>query len=133
MGRTLQKEYGKDTQVAVMMPILEGLDGVQKMSKSLGNYIGIDEDPNEMYGKAMSIPDELMLKYYELATDISNDELRKLSEDLAAGTAHPRDVKMRLAHIFVRMYHGPETADEAESRFVTVFQQRELPEEIDEL
>lgn len=133
MGRTLQKEYQKSTQVAMMMPLLEGLDGVQKMSKSLGNYIGIDEEPNEIYGKAMSVPDELMYKYYELATDLSNEELAELKTGLAEGTIHPRDAKMRLAKTFVRMYHGEKAADEAEQRFVTVFQQRSLPDEIAEV
>lgn len=133
MGRTLQKEYQKPTQVAMMMPLLEGLDGVQKMSKSLGNYIGIDEEPNEIYGKAMSVPDELMYKYYELATDLSNEELAELKAGLAEGSIHPRDAKMRLAKTFVRMYHGEKAADEAEQRFVTVFQQRSLPDEIAEV
>jgi tyrosyl-tRNA synthetase len=133
MGRTLQKEYGGDTQAAIMMPLLEGLDGVQKMSKSLGNYIGIDEEANQIYGKSMSIPDELMLKYYELATDISNEELRQLKEGVAAGTVHPRDAKMKLARAFVRMYHGEQAAEEAEKHFVTVFQQRALPEDIQEV
>lgn len=133
MGRTLQKEYGKKTQIAIMLPLLEGLDGVNKMSKSLGNYIGIDEQPNEIYGKAMSIPDELMVKYYELATDISNEELQQLREGLASGAVHPRDAKMRLAGTFVRMYHGEAAAKEAEQHFVTVFQQRALPDEIEEI
>ncbi len=133
MGRTLQKEYGKETQIAIMLPLLEGLDGVNKMSKSLGNYIGIDEQPNEIYGKAMSIPDELMVKYYELATDISNEELQQLREGLASGAVHPRDAKMRLAGTFVRMYHGEAAAQEAERHFVTVFQQRALPDEIEEI
>ena len=131
MGRTLQKEYGVDTQAAIMTPLLEGLDGVQKMSKSLGNYIGIDEEPNEIYGKAMSVPDELMLKYYELATDISNQELEALKKGLQEGTVHPRDAKMQLAHTFVRMYHSVEAADAAQQHFVTVFQQRALPEDIE--
>src|SRR5690606_16574415 len=85
MGRTLQKEYGKSLQSAIMTPLLEGLDGVQKMSKSLGNYIGIDEEPNQIYGKAMSIPDELMLKYYELVTDISNEDLAALKKGMEDG------------------------------------------------
>jgi tyrosyl-tRNA synthetase len=133
MGRTLQKEYGKESQAAIMMPLLEGLDGVQKMSKSLGNYIGIDEEPNQIYGKSMSIPDELMLKYYELATDISNEALKELKEGVANGTVHPRDAKMKLARTFVRMYHGEEAAEEAENHFVTVFQQRALPDDIPEV
>lgn len=133
MGRTLQKEYGKSTQIAVMLPLLEGLDGVNKMSKSLGNYIGIDEEPNEIYGKAMSVPDELMAKYYELATDIGNEELARLKQGLQDGTVHPRDAKMKLAATFVRMYHGEEAAAAAEQHFVTVFQQRALPDEIEEI
>lgn len=133
MGRTLQKEYDVPTQVAIMNPLLEGLDGVQKMSKSLGNYIGIDEEPNEIYGKAMSVPDELMLKYYELATDISNEELLQLRDAMTQGTVHPRDAKMRLAHTFVRMYHGEQAANEAQQHFVTVFQQRALPDDIEEV
>jgi tyrosyl-tRNA synthetase len=133
MGRHLQKEFGKPAQAVIMMPLLEGLDGVQKMSKSLGNYIGVSEEPNEIYGKAMSIPDELMLKYYELATDISNEELAALRTGLADGSVHPRDAKMRLARTLVRMYHGEEAAEAAERHFRTVFQQRELPEDIPEV
>ncbi len=132
MGRTLQKEYGKEQQVAIMLPLIEGLDGVQKMSKSLGNYIGIDEQPNEIYGKAMSIPDELMAKYYELATDMNNDDLATLKQGLENGSVHPRDAKMNLAYTFVRMYHGVEAAEAAKNHFVTVFQQRALPDDIQE-
>lgn len=132
MGRTLQKEYGKDTQIAIMTPIIEGLDGVQKMSKSLGNYIGIDEEPNEIYGKAMSVPDELMLKYYELVTDLPGEELETLAEGLKTGSVHPRDAKMKLAFTLVRMYHGADAANAAQEHFVTVFQQRALPEDIEE-
>ncbi|WP_018751605.1 tyrosine--tRNA ligase [Paenibacillus sanguinis] len=132
MGRTLQKEYGKETQVAIMTPIIEGLDGVQKMSKSLGNYIGIDEEPNEIYGKAMSVPDELMLKYYELVTDLSNEELEALAEGVKSREVHPRDAKMKLAYTLVRMYHGKEAAEGAQEHFVTVFQQRALPEDIED-
>ncbi|MNB77252.1 Tyrosine--tRNA ligase [compost metagenome] len=130
MGRTLQKEYGAEPQAVVLMPLLEGLDGVKKMSKSLGNYIGIDEAPNDIYGKTMSVPDELMLKYYEMATDLSNDELVSLRQAVDAGAVHPRDVKMRLAHTLVRLYHGAEAADAAQLHFITVFQQRALPEDI---
>ncbi|WP_176707687.1 tyrosine--tRNA ligase [Bacillus sp. FJAT-26390] len=133
MGRTLQKEYGKEAQVAIMTPLIEGLDGVNKMSKSLGNYIGIDEEPNEIYGKSMSIPDRLMYKYYELATDLSNEELAALKSGLEDGSVHPRDAKMQLAATFVRMYHGDEAAKAAENHFVTVFQQRALPDDIEEV
>ncbi len=132
MGRTLQKEYGVEAQIVVTLPLLEGIDGVQKMSKSLGNYIGIDEEPNEIYGKAMSVPDELMLKYYELATDLTHEELSELKQGLVDGNVHPRDAKMRLAATFVRMYHGMEAAEAAQQHFVTVFQRRSLPEDIEE-
>lgn len=132
MGRQLQKEYGKELQVAMTTPLLEGLDGVQKMSKSLGNYIGIDEEPNQIYGKSMSIPDELMLKYFELATPVPLEEIKEMEEGLQNGTVHPRDVKMKLAKILVQLYHGEEAAEQAEEHFKTVFQQRALPTEIPE-
>lgn len=133
MGRTLQKEYDQEQQVAIMTPIIEGLDGVQKMSKSLGNYIGIDEEPNEIYGKSMSVPDELMIKYYTLATDLTLEELSELEKGLEAGTVHPRDAKMKLAYTFVRMFHGAEAAEAAQEHFITVFQQRALPDDIEEI
>jgi tyrosyl-tRNA synthetase len=132
MGRTLQKEYGMPSQVAMTMPLLEGLDGVNKMSKSLGNYIGIDEAPNEIYGKAMSIPDELMLKFYQLATDHTPEELEGLAGGLQEGRIHPRDAKMDLAYTLVRLYHGEEEAEAAKRHFVTVFQERRLPAELPE-
>ncbi|WP_138493136.1 tyrosine--tRNA ligase [Paenibacillus pinistramenti] len=133
MGRTLQKEYGQEPQVIMMTPLLEGLDGEKKMSKSLNNYIGIDEEPNEIYGKAMSVPDELMLKYYELVTDLTNEELDILRQGLKEETLHPRDAKMKLAYTLVRMYHGEEAAASAQDHFVTVFQQRALPDDIQEV
>ncbi|MCM3624228.1 tyrosine--tRNA ligase [Brevibacillus borstelensis] len=133
MGRNLQKEYGQEQQVILTMPLLEGLDGVQKMSKSLGNYIGVNEPANEIYGKAMSVPDELMLRYYELATDMSNEDMEALRAGLADGSVHPRDAKMNLAKTFVRMYHGEEAAEAAENYFKTVFQQRALPTDIPEV
>lgn len=133
MGRQLQKEYGKEQQIAITMPILEGLDGVQKMSKSLGNYIGISEAPQEIYGKTMSVPDELMLKYYELVTNISNEELKTLRDGLKDESIHPRDTKMTLAKLFVTMFHGSEAAEEAEAHFKRVFQQRALPTDIPEV
>jgi len=97
MGRNLQKDYGQESQVAMFMPILEGIDGIQKMSKSLGNYIGINEEPNDMYGKVMSIPDTLIIRYFELITDIHPDELSVIKEALNLGNVNPRDIKMRLA------------------------------------
>lgn len=124
MGRTLQKEFGQEPQIALMMPILEGLDGVNKMSKSLGNYIGIDEPPQEMYGKTMSLPDELMVRYFELVTPVPLEEVRSIAKGLAEGTLHPRDVKMRLAREIVSFYHGPEAAMQAEEQFKKVFQKK---------
>lgn len=132
MGRHLQQQDGMEPQVAMLMPILEGLDGAQKMSKSLGNYIGIDEEPNEMYGKAMSIPDELMMRYFMLVTDMSIEDQEDLAAKLEANQVHPRDVKMQLAHTIVRLYHGEEAAAAAEEHFKTVFQKRALPTDIPE-
>jgi tyrosyl-tRNA synthetase len=134
MGRTLQGAYEiKEGQVAILMPLLEGLDGVQKMSKSLRNYIGIDEQPNDIFGKTMSIPDTLMLKYFELTTGLSNTEIEELRHGLEAGTIHPRDAKLMLAKLYVEMYHGVEAAEEAEQHFITVFQKRALPDDIEEV
>lgn len=132
MGRHLQKEYGQEPQVALMMPILEGLDGVQKMSKSLGNYIGITESPREMFGKTMSIADELMIRYFELVTPVSLDEVRSIEKGLRDGSLHPRDVKMRLGREIVTIYHGAEAALRAEEEFKNIFQKKELPDEIPE-
>lgn len=133
MGRHLQEEYGQEPQFAITMPILEGLDGTNKMSKSLGNYIGINEAPGEMYGKTMSVPDELMLRYYELVSDLEFDELEKIVRGYRDNTIHPRDLKMRLAHTLVRMYHGLAAADKAQEEFIKVFQKRDLPDEIQEV
>jgi tyrosyl-tRNA synthetase len=130
MGRTLQKEYGLEPQVALMMPILEGLDGVQKMSKSLDNYIGINEIPREIYGKTMSIPDELITRYFELVTPLGLMELSEISAGLASGELHPRDAKMKLAYELVSFYHDEKSAKQAEGEFRKVFQQRELPDQI---
>ena len=132
MGRHLQGEEGMPEQTIITMPILEGLDGVQKMSKSLGNYIGISEAPSEMYGKAMSIPDELMMRYFMLVTDMSIEEQEQLTKDLESGAAHPRDVKMKLAHTIVRLYHGEEAANFGQDEFVRVFQKHAMPTDIPE-
>ena len=132
MGRHLQGEEGMPEQTIITMPILEGLDGVQKMSKSLGNYIGISEAPSEMYGKAMSIPDELMMSYFMLVTDMSIEEQEQLSKDLESGVAHPRDVKMKLAHTIVRLYHGEEAANFGQEEFIRVFQKHAMPTDIPE-
>lgn len=132
MGRQLQKEFGQEEQVILTMPLLEGLDGVKKMSKSLGNYIALADPPNEMFGKSMSIPDELMVKYFELATTLSVDEVEKIAKGLQEGSVHPRDAKMLLGYTLVKMYHGEEEAEEAQKHFKTVFQERVIPEDIQE-
>ena len=132
MGRHLQELEGQEPQVVITMPLLEGLDGIQKMSKSLGNYIGIDEEPKEMYGKAMSIPDELMMRYFMLVTDMSIEEQEDMAKRLESGELHPRDAKMQLARTIVRLYHGEEAALEAEEEFKRVFQQRAMPTDISE-
>ncbi|QOR65939.1 tyrosine--tRNA ligase [Cytobacillus suaedae] len=130
MGRHLQEHYGKEKQIVILLPLLEGLDGVDKMSKSKHNYIGVDEEPNQMYGKTMSIPDELITKYFNLISDLSVEEKNKISEGLSDGTLHPRDAKMLLGKTIVRMYHSEEAAQKAEEHFKTVFQKGSLPEDI---
>jgi tyrosyl-tRNA synthetase len=131
VGRDLQREYGQQPQVVITLPLLEGLDGVQKMSKSLGNYVGIDEPAKEMFGKLMSISDELMLRYYELLTDITPDALARLKEDLASGVKHPRQVKEDLAKAMVARYHSRTAAEHEALEFIRVLREREAPEEIE--
>ncbi|WP_460178066.1 tyrosine--tRNA ligase [Thermodesulfovibrio hydrogeniphilus] len=131
MGRQLMKMYGMQEQVVIMMPLLEGLDGVHKMSKSLGNYIGINEPPDEMFGKVMSINDELMLKYYELLSHISVDELKELKEGIKEGKINPRDAKEALAVEIVTRYHGSEKAEKARENFIRLFRKKEAPEEVE--
>lgn len=133
MGRTLQGDYGQERQVAIFMPLLEGIDGKEKMSKSLGNYIGIFEGRNEIYDKVMQIPDNLIIKFFELATDIHPDEIDKIKELLTKENINPRDIKMRLAREIVTLYHSEEDALYAENHFRTVFQRNEIPEDIDNL
>jgi tyrosyl-tRNA synthetase len=125
VGRVLQREYGQLPQIVFLMPILEGLDGVQKMSKSLNNYVGIAEPPKEMFGKLMSIPDSLMRRYFELCTEVDMAEVdRRLSQD------HPRDNKMWLGREIISIYHGAAAAQAAQNEFVTVFSQGGLPEDM---
>jgi len=133
VGRDLQREYGQQPQVVITLPLLEGLDGVQKMSKSLGNYVGIDEAPGVMFGKIMSISDPLMLRYFELLTDIAPGELARLKEDLAQGGKHPRQVKEELALELVARYHGKDAALEAAREFARIFREKGLPEKIEEI
>jgi len=130
MGRMLQKEYGQEPQSTIFMPLLEGTDGKEKMSKSLGNYIGIDEPAEIMFEKSMTIPDELIIKYFELVTDIHPDVIEKISKELESGKTNPRDIKMKLANEIVKLYHGAEKAKEAEERFKSVFQQGQIPKDI---
>lgn len=132
MGRNIQKDFGQEPQITLFMPLLEGLDGVEKMSKSLGNYVGINEDANTMYTKVMKIPDSLIIKYYELCTDVHPDDIDKVKERLESGE-NPRDIKMELAKEITMLYHSKEDADKAESNFKTAFQQQVAPESTPEL
>ncbi len=130
MGRELQQELGQDPQVVLLTPLLPGLDGVQKMSKSLGNAIGITDRPNEMFGKVMSLPDDLMIPYFEYCTLAPLEEVRAIASGLSAGQMHPRDAKKRLAREITARYHGDAASRDAEAEFDRVFAARELPEEI---
>lgn len=131
--RDIQREYGLSSEVALTMPILVGLDGQRKMSKSLGNYVGITEPPAEIFGKLMSIPDELMWTYYDLVTDLTPSEIAVLKKEVASGTAHPMDVKMRLAQEVIAGFHGEEAARKAAENFQRVFRNRQTPEEMMEI
>ncbi|WP_456384762.1 tyrosine--tRNA ligase [Desulfolithobacter sp.] len=132
MGRDLQRSRGQEPQVVLTMPLLEGLDGVNKMSKSLGNYIGITDNPDDIFGKIMSISDELMFRYYELLSDLTSEEIQVLKEDMEAGRIHPKAVKMRLARELTARFHDSEAAAAAEKNFEQVFKKHELPDEIPE-
>jgi tyrosyl-tRNA synthetase len=132
MGRNLQREYEQEAQVCVIMPLLEGTDGVQKMSKSLGNYIGINEPPAEIFGKVMSISDELMWRYYELLTDVTVPEIEAMRVAARLGGRNPRDIKSELAKRIITDFHSKESADEAEEHFRRVFVHKEMPDEIEE-
>jgi tyrosyl-tRNA synthetase len=132
MGRNVQREYGQEAQVAVITPLLEGTDGVQKMSKSLGNYIGIDEPPAEMFGKVMSISDDLMWRYYELLTDLTVDDIAALRLAGEKGERNPRDIKAELAKTIIADFHSKEDAIRAEEEFRRIFTLKEPPGEIEE-
>lgn len=132
MGRELQKHFGKKPQVIIMMPLLPGLDGVKKMSKSLGNYIGIDETPEQIFGKVMSISDETMWLWFELISFRSLSEIKKLRDDVNAGM-NPRDVKFLLGEEIVARFHGAEAGKQAHAQFVAQFQQGKLPDDMPEL
>ena len=132
MGRDLQREFDQEPQVIITTPLLEGLDGVQKMSKSLGNYIGIEELPNDMFGKIMSISDELMWRYYELLTDLNESEIAYLRDKCRSGTENPRDAKVNLAKLIIADFHSQKDAELAEEEFNRRFVKKEVPDEIEE-
>ena len=132
MGRNIQKDYGQDSQITLFMPLLEGIDGVEKMSKSLGNYIGINEDANTMFEKVMKIPDNMIIKYYNLCTDIHPDDVAKVEARLNKGE-NPRDIKMELASEITRLYHSEEETKQAKEHFTMAFQKQEAPEDIEEI
>jgi len=132
VARDIQQEFGQEPQVALILPILEGTDGVDKMSKSLDNYIGISESPRQIYGKTMSIPDKLIYSYFLLATNISAEGLEKIKTDLQNPSVNPRDLKRRLARELVTMYHNAEAACEAEKEFDRIFVHKDIPDEIEE-
>ena len=132
VGRHIQKEYGQEPQVVLTMQLLEGLDGVQKMSKSLDNYVGITEPPQDMFGKLMSISDDLMFRYFELLSSLELEEIKGLKDGIAAGRLHPKDVKIRLAQELVERFHGARVAKAAKADFEAQFSRGEVPDDIPE-
>ena len=133
MGRDLQRAWGQEPQVVITMPLLEGLDGVHKMSKSLGNYIGITESADNIYGKVLSVSDELMFRYYDLLSDLTSEEIGRLKADMAAGVIHPKEVKKKLARELTSRFYDELIAQKAEDNFERVFKKHDLPEDIPEL
>jgi len=132
VGRDIQREYGMEPQVILTMPLLVGIDGVEKMSKSYDNYIGISDEPAQIFGRTLSIPDNLIYQYFELATNVSNQKLTEIKSQLADGNANPRDVKRELARTLVTMYHNQEAAEIAQAEFDNIFINKGLPDEIEE-
>ena len=132
VGRDIQREYGLPPQVILTMPLLEGTDGVEKMSKSLDNYIGIEEPPKEIFGKIMSISDQLMWRYYELLTDFSLKEIEKMKKEAQEGLANPKDLKAKLAKVIIADFHSQKEAKKAEEEFERIFSRGELPDEMEE-
>jgi tyrosyl-tRNA synthetase len=132
VGRDIQREFGQEPQVILMLPILAGTDGVEKMSKSLDNYIGVSDTPKEIYGKTLSIPDKLIYQYFELATDVPKKELLEIKKSLDNPNTNPRDTKRTLARTFVRMYHSQEAATGAEEEFDRIFVEKSIPDDIEE-
>ncbi len=132
VGRDIQREFGIEPQIILTMPLLVGTDGVEKMSKSYNNYIGISESPQEIFGKTLSISDNLIYNYYELATDISNQKLKEIKAQLEDAKVNPRDLKRELAKTLVKMYHSETAAKQAEEEFDKIFVKKEIPDELDE-
>ncbi len=132
VGRDIQREHGQEPQIILTMPLLVGTDGVEKMSKSYDNYIGISESPKEIFGKTLSIPDSLIYTYFELATDISTPELLSIKHQLEDSNFNPRDIKRKLARTLVRMYHNEESAIQAQEEFDRIFIKKEIPDEVEE-
>jgi tyrosyl-tRNA synthetase len=133
VGREIQREYGQVSQVALTMPILVGLDGQRKMSKSLGNYVGISETPSDMFGKLMSLSDAMMWPYFDLVTDRTPEQIAALADEVKAGAKHPMDVKMSLAKEIIAGFHGEAAAEKAAAEFQRVFRDREAPDEVREI
>src|SRR5437016_877697 len=131
VGRELQRAYGQPSQIVLTTPIIEGTDGVQKMSKSYNNYIGINESPQEIYGKVMSISDTIMWRYYELLTDVSLNQIEQMKADVAAGRQHPMELKKVLARRIVQDFHSEQAAKEAEENWIKQFQRNEVPENVE--
>jgi tyrosine--tRNA ligase len=132
-GRDLQKNAGQEQQICMIMPILEGLDGVEKMSKSLNNYIGVKDTPNDMFGKIMSVSDELMYRYYEVITEISQEEITKMKEDINKGILHPMEAKKRLGEEVVKIYHNEEEGKKARDWFENVFSKKNMDVDLPEI
>lgn len=132
MGRNIQKDFGQEPQITLFMPIIEGLDGVNKMSKSLGNYIGVSEDANTMFEKVMKVPDNLIIRYYELCTDVHPDEIDKIRKRLEKGE-NPRNIKMELASEITSLYHTKQEAENAKEHFITAYTEQKAPDDIPEL
>jgi tyrosyl-tRNA synthetase len=130
LGRTLQEHFGVEPQVCMMLPLLVGTDGIEKMSKSLHNYIGIHEPPQEIYGKTLSVPDELIVPYFVLATNVLQSEINRIADDLKHNRINPRDPKRRLARELVALYHSREAAEQAESDFDRLFAKKEVPDDV---
>ena len=129
----MQKKYGKEQQVVITMPLLEGTDGVEKMSKSLDNAIGITDEPRDIFGKTMSIPDAIIYRYFQLCTKLSREELLQIKSDLEGGEINPRDIKRRLGRELVKIYYDEATADNAIEEFDKLFIKKEIPDDIPEL